>query len=458
MRSVVSLILAPCLFLAACTAVPSATVDVHPDVDGWRARSPRAQGVRAYAASLEGLNPGRRGAFDATDGLTLEEAESVALVFNADLRVARLRARVPLAGAHEAGVPEDPRLELDFLHIVRSIATPWILASAVKVTLPLSGRLGRERDRAFAEADAALRAAHLAEWSLVVGLREAWNRWSATGERIALLESHLVRVDAVLAIALAQREAEQIGAPQARVLEIEQVTRTGELDALRLLHERELLGLKALLGLVPEADVELVPSFSPDPAYLDLDVERAQLRAVNLELALARAEYRAAHQALRHEAAQRFPDLEIGPLLESEEGVERLGAGAGISLPLWNRNRRAIAEACAARAAARAAYQARYEDLVARLSVSRAECQATARRSAWLREQVAPMADLQLEDVQRLGELGDMDVLILKDALSSVLETKLQLLEARIERSLASNRRRALVEPLRTPDRETTVR
>ncbi len=47
------------------------------------------------------------------------------------------------------------------------------------------------------------------------------------------------------------------------------------------------------------------------------------------------------------------------------------------------------------------------------------------------------------------------DVLILKDALSTVLKTKLQLLDARVERSLASNRRRALVEPLRTPTTES---
>ena len=85
-------------------------------------------------------------------------------------------------------------------------------------------------------------------------------------------------------------------------------------------------------------------------------------------MALAKAEFIKADRVLRHEVTKRFPDMSLGPIFESEEGVERLGLGVGVSLPLWNRNRRAIVEACATRRVARSAYQARYQDLIARLA------------------------------------------------------------------------------------------
>ncbi len=407
--------------------------------------------MRAYAASLSRLNEGERAEFDVADGIDVTEAEAIALLFNPDLRVARMKARVPLAGARNAGLPDDPRFELDLLRILQSVSSPWVLGTGLQLTVPLSGRLAAERAQAFADASAAERAAHLAEWEHVVALRAAWTRWSATSERVRLVEQHLESVKQILASATALQEAGQIGVAQKRVLELEQVTRTGELNGLRNRYRSELLDLKARMGLTPYADVNLTPSFAPDPTFIERVAEEARLRNGNLELALARAEYYAADKALKHEARRAFPDLEIGPAFQSDEGIERLGAGIGIPVPIWNRNKRAIAEACATRAAAKAAYVAKYEELVGRLAISRAECEATAERNLWLREEVAPMADQQLTDLRRLGELGDMDILILKDALTTVLETKFQILDARLERALASNRRRALVEPLRTP-------
>lgn len=451
MRHRVFPLLAAGLAAVGCQAPSVEVPRLVPDTIAWNARSPRQESVRAYAAALNRLNPRSGGDFDAADGLTLEEAESVALIFNPDLRVARLEARIPLVGACQSGVPDDPRLQFDVLRVLQSISSPWVLATGLGFTIPLSGRLAAERVRAFAEADAALRAALVSEWSLVVRLREAWIEWSATEDRSALLEAYLSQLDEILVAARAQRAAGQIGATELRVLDLERVSRAGELVVLRAQQVRTVLDLKALMGLSPSADVELVPGFPGDPADVAWEGETARLTSANLELALAQAEYMAAERALKHEASQRFPDIEVGPIFESEEGIERSGAGVGIPLPLWNRNRRAIAEAWARRVAARAAYQATYETLVSALARARADHAAAMTRGAWLTDRVAPLADQQLTDVRRLGELGDLEVLILKDALSAALDAKLNLLDARRERAIASNRRRALTEPLWTP-------
>ncbi len=410
------------------------------DVPAWRSRSPDGAGVRAYAADLDRLNAGKRAPFDASDGITLAEAEAVALLFNQSVRVARLRARVPVLGAKHAGLPEDPRVELDLLRILESVSSPWILASGVKFTVPLAGRLEGERALALADADAAVRAAHVAEWDLVVEVRDEWSKWSAMHERAALLEEHLRSVDEVHDIAKAQGQARQISVPQVRVLELESVTRTGELESLRRETQEQVLVLRALLGLTPYAEVLLVPELALDPQQTDRVEDELALQRESLGLALSRSEFVRADRNLRHEVSKRYPDTELGPLLESEEGIARLGAGVGFTVPLWNQNRRAIVEACATREAAQAAYGARHQELVARLARARSDIDNQALRHAWLTERLAPLADQQLADVRRLGELGDMDVLMLRDALTSVLEAKLQLLAVRHAPVLASNR------------------
>ncbi len=424
-------------------------LDAH--ARAWPDRQPSANGVRAYAQSLARLNAGEREAFDLTDGLSLSEAESVALLLNPELRVARLEARVPLLSARESGRPEDPEFELDLLRVLQSVSSPWILGTGLRFTIPISGRLQAERARAFAEADAALCAAYVAEQSVVTRLRKAWNRWTTTGERAALLQAHLSGLEDMLKIAKAQREANQIGGPQLRVLELEQVRRLGELDVLRADQVRQVLELKKLMGLVPEAELALLPALSPDRPGMEPAAERNRLRDLNPELALAKARYQTAERALQVEIRRQYPDLKAGPVYENEDGEGRLGAGGGIPLPVWNRNRQAIAESRAERDAARGAYLARYEMLVADLAAARAEHHAAVSRSAWLRDRVAPMADRQLGDLRKLGELGDMDVLILKDALAGVLETKFQILDVRLRQAQASTTIQSLIEPLRTP-------
>ena len=455
-RPVLVALLGCALLLGCRSRGGSVPESIEPDRESWISRLPATATVQEYATELARLNSDVPASFDPSDGLSVREAEAVALVFNGELRRARLDARVPLLGARQAGVAEDPRFEFDLLRVLESVSNPWVAISGLKFTVPLSNRLADERIAAFASASAAWRAALVAEAALLTELRSAWISWSATHERIRLLEGHLRAVEEVLLIANSQLKAEQIGATEARVLELEKVSRGGDLVAERMREQQLLLDLKALMGLRPEADVELVPSLGPAAGCAATEHGERQLVESNPELAHAQAEFLAADRAMRLEVSRAVPDMEIGALFESEEGVERLGAGVGIPLPLWNKNRRAIAEACAVRRAARSAYQATYQDLVARLARAQADCRATMQHGAWLRERVAPMADLQLADVRRIGELGDMDVLILKDALSTVLETKLQLVEARVEHALAANRRRALAAPTRTPAGESS--
>ena len=133
-------------------------------LSGCKAYEPRALDLdrtqREYLLrALDGLvldelnarpQPGA-GAFDPSDGLSLAEAEAIALVFNRDLRTARLAAGVTKASADNAGLWRDPVLGVDLTKIVSGASQGVEAIVSVGFTLPISGRLELEKNRLGAE-------------------------------------------------------------------------------------------------------------------------------------------------------------------------------------------------------------------------------------------------------------------------------------------------------------------
>jgi outer membrane protein TolC len=78
-----------------------------------------------------------------------------------------------------------------------------------------------------------------------------------------------------------------------------------------------------------------MPSGSDDPLEL--------VRHPKVEAALVRLG--GTEKSLEAEIRRQYPNLKLGPAYSNEEGLDRFGLIAGISIPLWNRNREGIAEA-----------------------------------------------------------------------------------------------------------------
>src|SRR5688500_8118562 len=98
---------------AACQRYKPRPLDLAEHHRALLARDPAGPEVADYARQLGVETDAARPRYDPADGLSLAEAEVVALVFNPSLRLARARAKVPLAGAAEAGRWEDPELGVD---------------------------------------------------------------------------------------------------------------------------------------------------------------------------------------------------------------------------------------------------------------------------------------------------------------------------------------------------------
>lgn len=131
------------LLLAGCAGYERRDLDVNATREAWLARTADSESVLAFTKKLSEQE--RTTTFDPHDGLTLAEGEVVALVFNPDLRIARLEANVAKAGEKFAGLWEDPVLGVDMERVVRGAdgANPWVVGGTVELTIPLSGDLTR---------------------------------------------------------------------------------------------------------------------------------------------------------------------------------------------------------------------------------------------------------------------------------------------------------------------------
>src|SRR5688500_11327643 len=123
--------------LAGCQQYRPSPLDLGGHPSRLSARDAAAPEVAEYAAGLAALGDAAPEPFDAGDGLSLREAEVVALFFNPKLRLARLKAKVPLVGAKEAGRWEDPELGIDGERILESVEHPWVLAGTLSFTIQI---------------------------------------------------------------------------------------------------------------------------------------------------------------------------------------------------------------------------------------------------------------------------------------------------------------------------------
>lgn len=404
--------------------------------------------VRTYAEHLAQRTHGAPRAFDPGDGLGLHEAEAVALWYNADLRVARLYVDKAAGLQASSGRWADPSAGFEtgqktvesgggsLLREAAQTSRSWIHLSSLSVTIPMSGRPRLERKLQHADLERSASRATEAEWRTLVELRNAWIRWSAATCRVAVLDTHRHLLESVCGTTQSLAQAGELPPSSARIFAIETMQSAAELDRARAEEQVARITVLHLMGLLPDAPVTLLPELAmdapapPDPARL---LQHPSLLRVQAEYALAEAQ-------LRLELRKQYPDLTLSPSYAHESDESTVAMGLGFPIPLWDANRRGIAEALATREIARA----EVESTLQALQVESAQADAALRgiriQRTRLNEEVAPAIDAQLDELRTLLALGELDIAILFEALSQLLDTKLALLQVAMEESLAATR------------------
>jgi outer membrane protein TolC len=442
-RRFAGLSLAALVALAAggCQSYERRPLDMTGHQAAFLARTPESPEVRTFAESLAARSPSPADgmvAFDPGDGITCEEAEVIALVFNADLRVARLRAGVTQANAENAGLWEDPTIGVDLTRIIESTPEPWKVFTSVGLTIPISGRLEIEKQRAGVEHAAELARVAQREWMVRTSVRRAWSEWSALDAQLAVTRDFLSRVDQILSVVDKMEQAGEMARTEARLFRIEKATKAADLAVLESRVREADLRLRQLMGMSPDAPLRLhADGVGPARSSVHSGTDTAELQRRNPAMLVATAEYEAAEKALELEVRKQYPDLHIGPGYGNEDGQDQVLLGLSVPIPILNANRRGIAEARAQREVTRAAAEATLEQTIAAVRSAEVRLMAAARRRSTLESEIVPLVDAQYADARQVARLGEVNTLVLLESLTRQQEAKVGLVEAVRDEALA---------------------
>lgn len=430
------------VLLAGCQTYRPGKLDLPAHKESWLAWEPTHENVSSFATWL-GKAPPDTKEFNLGDGLSLGEGEVVAVIFNPDLRIARLRAGVAEATAKYAGLWDDPELGIDVLKITSNVPDPWVIGSAIGFTLPVSGRLGAEKSRAEAAMHAELERVAESEWKVVRDLRDGWLSWSAQRHRLQQTEAILAELDSIIESTSQLAEEGELLKTEAALFTIERESRRAELGRLKGDVAESEQQLRAILGLSPNATLKLLPVLS---AVRNLSPNEEPDKT-NLTLSRLQSEYEVAERTLLREIRKQYPDVVFGPQTEQDQAQTRIGFIGAIPVPILNSNKGGIAEARAEREVARAAYETEYQRIVGRLASLRARLHGIRVRRETIHDTLIPLVDRQVGDARRLLGLGEGGSLVLLESLLRAHEAKLQLIDIQLEESKTHTEIRYLLGP-----------
>lgn len=288
-----------------------------------------------------------------SDGLSPEEAAVVAVVANPDLRALRDQRALAAAQLLDAGLLPDPILSHSQDVPVGGNGAGLVTAHNTQLSLDLTGMLTRGLRRRAAQSGQ--RAVDLevawAEWQVAESAKLSVHRIQ-TFENLTTLadESAKLLADNLQAV---EKSAVAGDAPIGDLAAARAAFDAGQRNALSLRqardHERQ--SLNALLGFAPDAQVLLeAPRDGRSRAAVPAEQELVAALDQRLDLVALQKGYESSDARLRLAVWSQFPSigLSFGRASDTSNIVTH-GFGVGISLPLFNRGRGAVAVAEATR-------------------------------------------------------------------------------------------------------------
>lgn len=434
------------LLVTGCQSYTPQPIDSKAMRLDWQNRSPALPSVRAFADEMK-KSQASAADYDVTNGIDIDEAELLALLFNPDLRKARLEADVARLGSNEAGRWEDPSFGLDVERIISGAKDPWVIGGLVNLTIPLSGRLSIERKLAISESSVAQLRVLQQERVVVSELHRNWSEYSATSLSLVVITQVIDDLTSIESAAAKLRDAGEIDPTDARLFTIDLARRQLQLQSAR----RELGKLEAhlrqLMGLSPGAPITIVPGAGRA-------TEIAMSDDNHIRLLVARAEYDVAERSLELEIRKQYPDLQLGLGVGTDEGDSRLLGGISIPIPLLNANRKYIVEARVKRDVARSEFERQLISFDSQRALAHAELLAAQSQLRQIESTLVPLVDQQLAEAKKLLDIGEFNPLLVREAIDAALQTRLDLVDAGLSAGLAAIELRFLSEAMSSSSTE----
>jgi outer membrane protein, heavy metal efflux system len=354
-RWVLLLALAPCV---ACVRFHPQPLSPERTAAAYAARNLDNPGLRDYVAQQTGeaLAEWPLPAWDLSH-LTL-----AAFYYHPDLDVARAQWAVAQAGKAIARERPNPTLSTQAAYNTTTrTPSPWIPLAALSVPIETAGKRGHRVAQARHLSEAARLGIASVAWRVRGGVRGSLIALDAAREAQALLSEQQELNAENVRLLEAQHDAGAISGfelTQARVAA--DSAQLAWRDAQRKSGEA-LVQLADALGLPASALGQTTLSFDEldvAPAELSLSEARGQALTSRADILAALEEYAASQSALKLEVAKQYPDIQLGPGYEFDQGNDKWSLALTLPLPLVSRNRAGISEAEARRSESAARFEA----------------------------------------------------------------------------------------------------
>lgn len=436
--------------LAACGAPPRrAEVDIELVVARRAARVPMAA-----SGPVEAPQPIPSSASGA-GALTLTELRAAAVHTHPGLALERRRALAPLAEEEFAALWADPTLQLDLERIVTGAVDPLEWAALLGVSVPLGGEPAARAAELHAEAARALAEAAVATLEHIERLDDAWLAWHAASLDRAAHEAHAAALEPLVARAELAEAAGAIEHAEVDLLRLARVT--ASVSSARAARTRDNVAaeVRRLVGLAGGARLALAapdPSDRPSAAGPSATASLAR----HPRVAAASAALAAAEARLEREWRARFGSLGVGAGPGAKDDERTVVLGLSVPLPLWNRNRAAIARAGAERDLAAAGAALAIEAALDARERAQDGLGAAEAARARFESDVLPLTRAQLQRLESIAALGELRLLLLLEAQRAVRDAELThntLVVDEWRAALALARETDLLPPTTAPER-----
>lgn len=394
------------LCLGSCITYKAAPVDLVQDTAEWQ------------QVSVSMCPQGK--------ALSRENMLRVGLLLNRELNQARLQYAKSTAVAEFAGLWEDPTIGVELERVFGENITNKAVSPGL--TLPVTGlpALAEKIAEQYKEADYwNMRAAerrYMTELEcLRHGIMVTHAKLHVMDERLRVMREEQKKIERLHELGEIDFGAFQVATQrfndtrrEQMEMENEHLSQRNELIEKLGLHPA--VGALELDGALPDGVPALVPQPSAD-ALLDSPALKAQ-----------QAAYGASETELRAEIRKQYPELGISPLYAHDDGNEKISVGVELSLPIWNRNREAIAGARAERSLKEAELITEWRNEVQQTSLLNEEQKLLLKHC---KDEYARLAELEAaaDRQAQLFELGETSIQELAESRHVAYERRLAYLD-----------------------------
>ena len=342
--------------------------------------------------------------------------------YHPELDAARAKQKSAEAAVITAGTRPNPSLTFtpEFSANPATGVSPWILGATLDIPIETAGKRGYRLNRAKYLAQAASFDVAAAVWRVRSNLRKGLLDLSAARQSSLVLEKQAKLMEELVTLFRQRLTAGEVSENEVNTAQIFlaqtrlqlQNMQTREIEARAMVASSIGLPLKALDKIqISTETVEQVPSLA---AHSLPDLRRSALLS-RADVLAALAEYDAAESFVQLNIAKQYPDINLGPGYQWDQGQNKWIFGFSVTLPILNRNEGPIAEAEAQRAEAEARFVALQARIIGEIDKATVAFNAASRNLTAANSLITSQKN-QLDSQVAMYNAGEIDPIALVNA------------------------------------------